>query len=306
MYKRIQLFWSLLLLGTFVLGHSHVKAETLPDTIAFVGQLEISESDVSHKMALEKVYGNITITENAALVSLVNSAIEREIARLNGIKAEPEEIAAFSRHADETSKAPEILAALKEVFGDDINSYNRIYIEPKIINKKLRYWYSRNAEIHAKQRQTIENAYSLAYAGKPMQQTAEELGLNFTKLDNKPKDPNSSRSTLLQQYFSNDANETKDPMAAIAEELNESQLYNNIVEDGYSYKVIKLIAKDKNHYEFESVVVRKFPFDKWFADQAENIAITIPDEKLKQQLAEAYPDIWWIKKMCEDNSRKIK
>ena len=93
MYKRIQLFWSLLLLGTFVLGHSHVKAETLPDTIAFVGQLEISESDVSHKMALEKVYGNITITENAALVSLVNSAIEREIARLNGIKAEPEEIA---------------------------------------------------------------------------------------------------------------------------------------------------------------------------------------------------------------------
>ena len=115
--------------------------------VAFVGKTAITEKEVSYKVRIEKAYGNKGATAEASLISLVNDAIEYEVAAFYGVTITRQEIDSFKRYVDEHTKALEILEKVKLVFGDDSSSYDRIYLAPKIMNWKLRDFHSRSPEI---------------------------------------------------------------------------------------------------------------------------------------------------------------
>lgn len=260
--------------------------------VAHVGETAITERDVGYRVNIAEAYGNEGMAPGTALVSLVNDAIEREVARANGVIVTSEELDSLSGHADRNTKAPEILARVKSAFGDDTSSYRRIYLSPRIINRKLRNFYSRDLEIHVSQRALIERAYGLVVAGKSFEDAASESGLEYSKFDIGGKAADTPPE--LKRYFPGDEG-SKDPLAEVLETLSPGEVYKNIVEDDNSYKVLRLKEKNGDVYSVEAIIARKKPFDGWFGQEAEKLSIRITDPELKESIASEYPNLWWVK-----------
>jgi hypothetical protein len=293
--KRIIIFSIVMFFAVGALTAGTTKDTMQGQILAKAGSLQIYRTDAAYKVGIEKAYGNERVTEVIALVSLINDALEHEAAGMHGVTIKRDEVAAFKRHVDKTSRAPQILAKVKAVFGRDTDSYERLYLGPKIINRKLRYWYSRNAEIHKYQRALIEKAYYLAQSGMSMEAAASECGLELSTIDyGKAK---GDMPAILKQYSSASEQLAADPMMKILATMSQGQIYYNIAEDDHGYKVIKLIEKNGQQYKVEAIVVRKHPFGKWFRVQAEKIKVEILDAEMKKTIEENYPNLWWVKEV---------
>ena len=276
-------------------------ADASAETIARVGGQEISRADMGYRMAVENAYGNETITEAVALIALVNDAIEQEVGRINGVTITPDELSSMRRHADETSKAPEILAQVKQAFGNNLAAYDRIYLSPRIMNRKLRSWYSRNADIHKKERAAIEQAYSLVQAGKSFEESSQACGLNHTTSDYKTEA--AAVPEALLPYAPEKGASSDDPMTAILKTLSEGAVYRNIVEDDNSYQVLRLMKKDGSTYKVEAITTRKRPFQEWFQEQEDKVDITILDKSLEKEITTKFLEVPWVKKRQQKKGR---
>ncbi len=269
-----------------------------PVLLAELGTTKITITDVSYRMAVEQAYGNETINETGALVSLINDVFETEIGRMFGIAVTPEEIAAFCRHVDETTKAPEILVQVKRIFRDDQSAYERLYITPKIINQKLRAWYGRSVELHQLERNLLEKAYYLVNTGETFERAAHAYSLVYSKIEHKIK--SDTMPQLLQGYFPESSESFNAPMEAIIESLSEGEIYKNIVEDDNSYTVVRLVQRDSTQYTVEAITKTKRPFVEWFQEQVTQISIKFPDTELKEKIIEEYPHVWWVRELSKE------
>jgi hypothetical protein len=266
-----------------------------PGILAEVGEVKISSTDLSYKMAVEKAYGNDAISEEAALVSLVNDAIEHEVAKIYGVTVTPEDVAGLSSHTEKTTKAPEILSSVKQVFGDDSAAYDRLFLEPRIVNDKLSSWYIHNADIHKSERNLIEKAYALTWSGKSFYEAARENGLSNSII--KYGEENGTIPPLLERYSLQDNKSQIDPIIPILETLSDGQIFRNIVEDDYGYRVIKLDHKNGSQYSVETITASKHPFSEWFLEDAANVHIKILDKEVKSKIISNYTRVWWVSKL---------
>ncbi len=66
-----------------------------------------------------------------------------------------------------------------------------------------------------------------------------------------------------------------------------------IVEDDYSYKVLRLKEKKDKQYLVEAITVYKRPFDEWFRKEAKKIRIDILDSEFKKSIQIRYPYLRW-------------
>ena len=256
-----------------------------PKTVALVGHTAVTLKDISYRLKTEQAYENLGATEEVALISLINDSIEHEIASQNGVVATPEEIEALRKDSDEHTKAPEILKKVKMAFGEDSTSYEKLFLSPKIINRKLRQFHSRSSEIHKTERESIEKAYSFVSSGIPFQQAADQLGLQFKTLEVGTQDTSLTQGTEKSPDAS---------LIPLLEKLSAGDIYRSIVEDDYSYRVIRLKERSENKYLVETIAVYKRPFDEWFRKEAEKIKIEILDAELRRSIRERYPNLWWL------------
>jgi hypothetical protein len=253
-----------------------------------IGQTAITVKDISYRLKTEQSYENPGATEEVALILIINDAVEHAIALLNGVAATQEEIEALRKYSDEHTKAPEILKKVKIAFGDDSASYERLFLAPKIINRKLRQFYSRSPEIHKTERESIEKAYSLVSSGEPFQQAADQLGLQFKTFEVDTQDTSSTQGAERSLYAS---------LIPLLEKLSPGEIYRSIAEDDHGYKVIRLKEKKDKTYLVEAITVHKRPFDEWFKKEAEKIRIEILDAELRRSIREKYPNLWWLSSM---------
>ncbi len=85
-------------------------------------------------------------------------------------------------------------------------------------------------------------------------------------------------------------------MVSILEALSIGEIYKNIVEDDYGYRVVRLKGRDGSKYSVEAIAVKKRPFDVWFKTHAAKILIKILDKELQREIASKHPNVWWVKK----------
>lgn len=262
--------------------------------MAQVGRAEITGTDIARRLGVEKAYGNKTADRGTALASLIHDALESDVAAAHSVGPTKEEIATFRKYVDENSRSPELLAEVKKVFGEDGGSYERLYLAPRIVNRKLHYFYSRDPLLHKGERALIEKAYGLAASGKALKDVAAELGLEYRNPKGEEKQdvpPALARHITAEEWRSND------PLVPIVEKLTDGQLYDNIIEDDLGYQVFRLLekGKGKERYFAEAAVARKRPFDEWFREEAAKIKIRILDPELKKKIKAAYANVWWVK-----------
>jgi hypothetical protein len=271
---------------------------------AVVGQAEILSRDLGYRLRVEQSYGNTSITDEAALVSLIQDALQFEVGRGVGAVATAEDIHALEKHAQENSRAPEILRKAREVFGDDISSYERLYLVPKITGPKLRSYYSRAPELHRTERAAIEKAYVRVVEGISLKQAAEEYGLEYSPpMDRNGNAKEQSLPMALMPYVSPEKAKGKTPLEALVEKLSAGELYQGIVEDDTSYLIIKLVSAVNEKRLTESVVARKHPFEEWLREKADTIEIRIVDQTLADRVRLAFPQLWWVKKWLSTEKR---
>jgi len=266
-----------------------------PGIISEVGSSGITSLDLSYKMAIERAYGNNSITGASALVALINDTIEKEVAKICRITIKPDEIAALSRHSDENSKAPEILAGVKSVFGKDRSSYERIFLAPKILNRKLHSAFSADPNIHKNERGLIEKAHQMVLSGTSMEEAAKLCGVSFSTIDYSTNDK--EIPPALRVYFPNASNPSDDPVIGILETLSEGEIYRYIVEDEYRFMIMKLLKKEGEYYTLDLISVKKRPFMKWFLEKAERLRIKILDVSLEKSVIADHQNVWWVKKL---------
>jgi len=285
---------ALFILNSLTLSAQTSRAGKDERKVALVGKTAIKERDVSYKVQIEKAYGNERATREAALVSLINDAIEHEIAAIHGVTITREDLDSFKRHVNEQTKAPEILQKVKVIFGDDTDSYERIYLAPKIMNRKLHEFYSRSPEIHKKERDLIERAHGLVTAGKGFNEASQECGIKFSTFNLEEKE--ALLPPELRTYFPQSNTPMTDPLIPILDTLFPGEIYRNVIEDDYRYRIVKLIERNGETYSVEVIWVKKRPFDEWFRQEAANVRITIVDPDLRNTIKTKYPGLWWVQK----------
>jgi hypothetical protein len=128
-----------------------------------------TEQYVAYRVATEHAFGAAAVDRAAALVSLVNDAIEVELAWRRGVDVTAAEVAALGQHADQTSMAPQVLARVKAAFGTDTAAYQRLYLAPKVVTGKLRDWYAGNVDVQASVRAKAQAVWVAVEQGQSMQ-----------------------------------------------------------------------------------------------------------------------------------------
>jgi len=142
------------------------------DPVAQVGDVAVSAQDLTYRLATERAYGNAAVDQAAALVSLVNDLLESNVAAAVGSAATEAEVAALSAHADATTKAPLILSRVKAVFGQNVEAYRRLYLAPKVTNRKLHDFFQAEADLHQAQRAQAEAALAAVAGGQTFAEAA--------------------------------------------------------------------------------------------------------------------------------------
>ena len=80
----------------------------------------------------------------------------------------------------------------------------------------------------------------------------------------------------------------------VLKKLKPGELWDNIVEDDYSYKIVRFLGENDTNYIWDGVVIPKRNFDDWFRDYAtKHIKIEIYDAAIKEAFLKKYPNLWW-------------
>jgi hypothetical protein len=266
---------------------------TVSRPVVEIGEAKITNADISYRMAIGQISGNENIAEVSVLVQLISKGLEYEVARLNGITVSPDEIQDFSNHVDSSTKAPKLLAKIKELFKGDESEYGRVYLMPIIINHKLHEWFNRDQEIHKNERAAIEKAQFLIKSGKTLEQAAQLCSLKYISqvdsgLSDIPTIPINRPPSIL-----------RGPLADIFKSLAKGEIYKDIIEDDFTYKIVRLVDRNGAINTIEMLCIDKRPFTEWFEEQAKKIPLVFHDQKRKKSIIEKYPQLWWVKKLSE-------
>ncbi len=264
--------------------------DTVPPGLAQVGETCITDQDIHYRTAIEQVYSGTCPAREKILVVLIQDALNREMLRREGLSVTREDLDGFSRHADESSRAPEILARVKAVFGDDTEAYRRIYLAPRLINQKLRHYHSRNPDLHVRSRVMIETALKKVSQGTPLETVAGELTLQYGTLE----------------YASGESQETVNPdlpgelthpgelLKPLVEPLQPGDVYGTIIETDTGYQVMQVVTKTPEKFTVALITARKYSYEKWFRKEVGMIPISILDPKMDRAIRSGYPDLWWV------------
>ena len=110
------------------------SAESSP--LATVGHVPLTRLELSQTQKAQSLLANSALADTPAFVHLVGDTLQHEVAVKHGVAAAPADLDALAAHANATSKAPELLIALKTVFGADTPAYRRLYLQPIIESAK--------------------------------------------------------------------------------------------------------------------------------------------------------------------------
>ena len=158
-------FWIITLTAGVWLAHG-VAAES--------GGLDVQMAD---RAAVERVYYNHRLGDKPAfeqalpreaLEKLVRADQRKESAlkKVYGIEITPAMLEAEVTRINSTTRAPEILAELKQALGNDAERFARTVAKPIVVERRLRERFENDDSLHAEQRRAAEKGRGELLAAK--------------------------------------------------------------------------------------------------------------------------------------------
>ncbi|MGI4791564.1 MAG: hypothetical protein ACRYFS_22300 [Janthinobacterium lividum] len=274
-------------LAAFLLMPLSASAGSSP--LATVGHVALTRLDLTQTQKAQSLLANSALADTPAFVHLVGDTLQHEVAAKNGMAASPADLDALAAHADTSSKDPDLLAALKAVFGTDTAAYRRLYLQPIVESDKLHAFYTHSSTLHVKERVAIESAYRKATGGEPFAQIGKEAGLTV-----KPFTVGGPKMTIAGK--AGRVPSGPDPLLPIVQKLSTGQMNPNIVENDSDYCLIRLTSLSEGVYTGEMLSVPKRAFDSWYALEAAQVPVAVADPALAQSVSHLYGQVAWVKR----------
>ena len=85
-----------------------------------------------------------------------------------------------------------------------------------------------------------------------------------------------------------------DPVNLLVRDLPDGGLYDHIVEDDDTLRVVRRLGRKREEIEVEAVVILKRPYDDWYREQAAVVPLDILDPCLAGEVCKTYGETWWL------------
>ncbi len=262
---------------------------TASKPIIKVNNVKIYPEDLIFKKAVyEKCYQNIEKDKAEISAELINNALEEAVLKSKYNREPPESaLAAKEQWIDKNTKAPEIWQCKKEVYRNNKAALYRNIIAPLLVNQKLHALFSLDNQIHKAERERIEKIFAqVKESPESIKNFQEYTAFNVSKHISAPEELAKAGAEFAPEPI----------IDKVLVHLKPGEFWPNIVEDDYSYKIVRLVSENNESYACDGVIVPKSSFDKWFREYAiANLKIEIYDSSLKESLKANYPNLWWWK-----------
>lgn len=254
--------------------------------IAKVGDVEITEEDLLlRKTVYEKCYKNPSKDGAEVLAELIRDALELAVLEdAFGVSPPEDALRRKARWIDRNTKDPKTLGCIKSVYRGRRAAYLRNVVRPTLVNPKLHGLFSRDTLIHKSERKSIAKIL-MKIIESPESLSASAGYDTFRVL-----------RVRGGKVLRHGLEFRQDPIIdSVLARLKPGQVWRNVVEDDYSYRVVRLLWFDDTSYTYDGVVVKKKDFDEWFREYAtSHVEIEIYDTLLRREFVRRYPDLWWL------------
>jgi hypothetical protein len=251
-----------------------------------IGDAAIENSDINYEIAVELCYGDTAVTKEQAVVELGNKTLEKEVLRIAYGQIAPK--AALKQKADyidQTSRDPERLACLKQIFGKDTAAYYRLIVEPTLVNPRLRAYFAVDTNVHRAERDSVQKIWN-GIIHRP--ETFSKLHCDTLKI---------SKFTGVQKMpGGHDEEIPVDPLVdRVLSNMKQGDLWHNVIEDDHGYRILMLLKVTDSVYTCRVFTVEKKPFDAWFREFViYKVPILFRDDVLELSTRLKYLRLWWL------------
>jgi len=259
------------------------------DAVCTVGPVSITQADITYQQRVDSCYYGRSQTWEQAVAELVSATFERAVLQSAFHLTPPlEALREKAAWIDSNTHDPKKLHAIQEVFGNDTSSYYSLVVSPTLVNARLHSAFSADTTIQRAERDSIEKIWAIVSKDHAQlyQFTLDTL------VNRKIAKPNKTLATMGA------SRQELDPLVdVVLKHLAAGEVWNNIIEDEHSYKILQLLSQNDSEYYSLAVIVEKRPFDPWYRQYIQqNIPITFADNSLQARLRKAYPTLWWLRK----------
>jgi hypothetical protein len=267
-------------------GFFFIKIRVNDNLIGKIGEEKLLIGAINMQIKTDNCYGNNNINPETATVKIINQFLESAVLK-SAFDLEPSEadLKEKSSIIDRDTKEPKILNCVKNVFGENIDSYLRLYVSPTLINPELHRQFNASEDIKKEEIEKIEKARDSLKQGEGLEKLEGYEKFEILKSIELPETlqaplPELPQNPLIEKVLKN---------------LKPGETWPNIIEDDSSLKIVRLLSEDENKYYCDGVIIPKKQFDQWFKDYAtNNIKMEIKDEQLLSQIRQDYPTLWWL------------
>ncbi len=262
--------------------------ETPSESIATVGDVEITREELHYRGALQAAQGGDTLPPHTALVAAVNDALALEVAEGLGLAPTDEEVRGFLARA---TFPADVLQRIVGVFGEDSAAFFRVYLKPNVVQSKLQQYQAFDTGAQNDARKRIELAYSLIAEGKNFTEAAAQVGGTASV------DTFAVRNGGGTGESGGLGGETQ-PLAVLAEQhLQPGVVFPQAVENEGAYRILRLIDRNNERSIVEMVSIPKMTYDVWLRNRADGIPILLHDKDLADSVRGRHGMIWWVGRM---------
>lgn len=153
-------------LGLILLLMSACDIPSMSSVLATAGQENITRQDVVYRIGIAKGYGNREPMNELALIYEINDALTRQVAAKLGVVVSKEDVDKLNETLEKPNKDTKILNAVKWVFGDDHAGYRRVFLAPRVLNRKLLDWYEQHVAKQPLSPADVKQAIAQSAAGQ--------------------------------------------------------------------------------------------------------------------------------------------
>jgi len=265
-----------------------------------VGAISVTSKDISFRARVSEVYYAGSGKDYVGLAQLLKGYLAEEVLESLGHKVDSSVIEAEARRIDENTKAPEVLARIKDIYGGNRKAYLKtfvriVYAERVLYNEV----FIKSKEIHKDQYQKAEG-FLRATLGSPASfaRLAKKRGLDVRSLRLSRSEGivpvEEGKAKLPLREASGSGGEMAARLLGLLAGVKEGKVYPEVIEWQEGYQVIRLLKRKGDTAVIESVSVPKRDYDEWFWEKAKTVPVKIYDKALKEKLLN---EVNWAKQL---------
>ena len=300
--RRIFPLFLLVAASAFAAGVSTAS----PAEVGRVGVLPILEKDLAQRAKVSEVYYPGSGKRYVALAQLVKGYLAFEVLKTLGV---PTDNAALEREAERIekgTKAPEVLAKIKAVYGEDRRGYMDTFVRV-VYGERMLYneVFLKSAAIHEEtRRQAAEFLAEAKGAPSSFAEIAKKRGLTAgtlrVSLDNGIVREAERKEERKEERPAGAAPAGVEQARRILEsagKVGPGEVVPDLIEWQEGYQALRVLRKEGEATVVESVSVPKRAYDDWFWEKASKIPVTIDDKALKEQFLK---EVSWARNLSLD------